>query len=263
MTLRDACRTQTRFPAAVLSTAIFVSLVSPVRAAIETVETENFIVIHDSSNDRSWVEAQDYAQAVYGEHLASVHSSTELSEIADAVDTLPCFFDGAWLGGFDQLFFSWAWVDGTSWDFEDWAPLEPNDAGGCVWIDSMSSGMADSFCADTRSCFVVNRPDVTSVDNPDDSGDTRLALSPVRPNPFSDTMSLAVTLTRADAVKAIVFSVTGRRLRTLHSGEAPAGELRLEWDSHDMFGNPVPAGVYFLRVESGGVALNRRLVVLR
>ncbi len=84
------------------------------------------------------------------------------------------------------------------------------------------------------------------------------------PNPAFAVTSLALELPSARPVRAGVFDLSGRRVRGLLAGGAlGAGVQRLAWDGADDAGTPVPAGVYFVRVEAGGPALVRRIVRLR
>ena len=51
-------------------------------------------------------------------------------------------------------------------------------------------------------------------------------------------------------------------MRALARGPRGAGTHAVAWDGRDGRGAPVPAGVYFARLEAGGEALDRRVVRL-
>jgi photosystem II stability/assembly factor-like uncharacterized protein len=87
-----------------------------------------------------------------------------------------------------------------------------------------------------------------------------LALSAPAPNPSRGAARLRLALPEAAGVDAAVFDAAGRRVRTLWSGRAPAGELALAWDGLDANGRPSGAGVYFVRASAAGSAATRRLV---
>jgi transglutaminase-like putative cysteine protease len=55
-----------------------------------------------------------------------------------------------------------------------------------------------------------------------------------------------------------VFDMTGRAVATLHSGELPAGEHAIVWNT-----SGVPAGVYLARLESQHGSVSARGVVIR
>lgn len=60
-----------------------------------------------------------------------------------------------------------------------------------------------------------------------------------------------------------VYTLRGRRLRTLVTCCLKDGPTILRWDGSSEWGGNVPAGVYLLRVRAGGVAATEKVVVLR
>jgi hypothetical protein len=83
-----------------------------------------------------------------------------------------------------------------------------------------------------------------------------------RPNPFRAATMIPVSLARAASMTLSVFDAAGRRW--LHDRrELPAGEHVVSWDARDGYGNPLPAGIYFVRVTSALGSATRRVVLLR
>lgn len=74
--------------------------------------------------------------------------------------------------------------------------------------------------------------------------------------------STTLTLTTPSPVTASVevFDVAGRRLVRLLHEAIPAGSRSLTWDGRDAAGNPVSAGVLFVRIRLGDHSVTRRLV---
>jgi hypothetical protein len=83
------------------------------------------------------------------------------------------------------------------------------------------------------------------------------------PQPALRGQALAVTLARGGPLTITVHDVTGRLVRTLHDGPAPAGRSRFTWDGADGRHAPVAAGVYFLRVRGSDGAATVRSVRIR
>jgi len=77
----------------------------------------------------------------------------------------------------------------------------------------------------------------------------------------SCTMRLA--LPRAAHASLALYDQQGRHVRTLLAGALPAGEHPFAWDGRDEGGRPVASALYFVRLETGGRAISRRLVVVR
>jgi hypothetical protein len=90
-----------------------------------------------------------------------------------------------------------------------------------------------------------------------------LALSAPAPNPARGTTTLRLALPRDTRVRLVVFDQQGRSVRTLAAGELPAGERVFTWDGRDDGGHPVPSALYFVRLETEGRVIGRRLAVVR
>jgi flagellar hook assembly protein FlgD len=60
-----------------------------------------------------------------------------------------------------------------------------------------------------------------------------------------------------------VFDVTGRLVRRLVDGTLPAGDHAIEWDGRTDAMGSMPSGVYLYRLEAGGEAVERRMLLLR
>ncbi|MBK7190740.1 MAG: hypothetical protein IPH86_19315 [bacterium] len=84
------------------------------------------------------------------------------------------------------------------------------------------------------------------------------------PNPFNPRTVIGFSLDRPGAVRLRIFDVAGRLVRTLHDGQVlPVGAHEAVWEGRDNAGQPVAAGVYHCRLETGGQAASRRLTMLK
>jgi YVTN family beta-propeller protein len=103
--------------------------------------------------------------------------------------------------------------------------------------------------ARNRSLAVATivRPTVTSLARP-------------RPNPFSGTTTLSFALARGGEVELCVYSVDGRRVRSLQHGGMEPGLYDRTWDGADEQGRPVSPGVYFARLSAPGARITRAIV---
>lgn len=64
-------------------------------------------------------------------------------------------------------------------------------------------------------------------------------------------------------VRLRIYDVAGRLVRTLADGAHPAGRHEVVWNGTDHAGRRVAAGVYFARLDSGGIHVQRSITVLR
>lgn len=83
------------------------------------------------------------------------------------------------------------------------------------------------------------------------------------PNPSSGTFLIRFELARSSLCKVCVYDVRGRLVKTLKDGPAREGPNELAWDGEDSRGRPAAAGAYFCRVEAGGAAQTRKIVLAR
>lgn len=90
-----------------------------------------------------------------------------------------------------------------------------------------------------------------------------LAFTAGRPNPFRDRVELGFRLPRAGRARITVHDVDGRRVASVLDGELAAGDHAARWNGRDAAGRPVPPGVYFGVLDSGGEKRARRLVKIR
>ena len=84
-----------------------------------------------------------------------------------------------------------------------------------------------------------------------------------RPNPFNPATALEFAIPEAGAVELRVFDVQGREVRSLVSGQLPAGHHSATWDGTDEGGRPVASGIYIAALTGPGVSESRRMVLTR
>ena len=88
-------------------------------------------------------------------------------------------------------------------------------------------------------------------------------LSQNYPNPFNPSTTIEFSLVTRSRVSLAVYDLLGHEIRLLVSGEYEAGRQSVEWDGRDGNGNLVGSGVYFYRLDVGGIQLSRKMVLLK
>lgn len=91
---------------------------------------------------------------------------------------------------------------------------------------------------------------------------TAFALHRPSPNPLRRSTTLAFDLPREARIALSVHDPSGRRVATLAEGAWSAGRHSLAWRAADDAGRAVPAGLYFVRLEAGGMTRVARVAVL-
>jgi hypothetical protein len=83
------------------------------------------------------------------------------------------------------------------------------------------------------------------------------------PNPFNPRTTIRFTVPAAVHARLTVFDVSGRRVATLFDRVVAAGEQRVDWTGLDSRGNPVASGIYYYKLEVGGVATARKMALVK
>jgi hypothetical protein len=81
------------------------------------------------------------------------------------------------------------------------------------------------------------------------------------PNPAYRGATIEYGLAHRGRVSVAVYDLSGRRVRSLVDGEAPAGVTLARWNLRDEGGARVGPGVYFVRMVAGPVRVTRKLVI--
>ena len=98
-------------------------------------------------------------------------------------------------------------------------------------------------------------PSVSAPPTPD-ALPTEFALAPLAPNPARGAVRAEFELPREGHVRLTVMDLQGREVAVLADRTYPAGRHEASWNA----GRSVPAGMYFVRMVTGGRAWMRRLV---
>jgi hypothetical protein len=98
-----------------------------------------------------------------------------------------------------------------------------------------------------------------------DGGDVGPGLRVMRlfPNPFNPRITISLNLARSVPVRAAVYNLQGRLVRTLADEVLPAGSHDLSWDSRDDQGRQQSTGTYLLRIQGDGPAQTHKLLLIK
>jgi len=101
---------------------------------------------------------------------------------------------------------------------------------------------------------------------------TAFTLRQNYPNPFSPLArgifrnpetAIVYELPQTGQLSLIVFNVLGQKVKTLINGVVAAGTHTAHWKGTDEAGKSVAAGIYLVRMEAGGVVLQKSMTLLK
>jgi len=118
-----------------------------------------------------------------------------------------------------------------------------DDFGACCWDGDVHFAL-----------FAGSEDWVVSAEEPQVLSEYNLELS-ASPNPFNSEVNFSFTLNRSSHITLNVYDLRGRLIERLIDGWTSRGEKNLTWRNNS-------AGVYFARLEAGGVSLTKKVVCL-
>jgi hypothetical protein len=121
---------------------------------------------------------------------------------------------------------------------------------------------SDDGLFDETVGFSIIDTTATVIDDADVDFDT-YGLRGNYPNPFSRTTTILFQLPERSNVNLSIFDVLGRHVATLIDAVLNTGAHAVSWDGTSSGGDEVASGVYVLRMDAGGFAKSRQVVLLR
>lgn len=88
-------------------------------------------------------------------------------------------------------------------------------------------------------------------------------LGKIHPNPFNDETRITFTLEEPSWVKLCVYDIQGRLMSTLAEKNYVAGNHEITWHGNTDSGMQIPAGVYFIRMQSNFGLETKKAVINR
>jgi hypothetical protein len=156
-------------------------------------------------------------------------------------------------------------MEGTSGDTLWMRPM-PGPVETVSFIASIDGDESPEILVGTRTGEIMclaGGGGVSGVRDPDD----RAVTAPIRvwhhPNPFNSTTTIRYRIGFDASANLAIFDVQGRCVRTLVDGMVTAGEHSVIWDGCDEEGVPVAAGVYFSRLQAGGLTDSKKALLIR
>jgi hypothetical protein len=115
-----------------------------------------------------------------------------------------------------------------------------------------------------NGCFLGGSPGRAVTAAPVESGALHaFDLRAPRPNPFGATTYLEFVLPEASPVRLSIFDVTGRLVDRLVDERREPGSYGVTWSGTSRDGRPLPAGVYFARLEGDRGGRTAKLILVR
>ncbi len=117
--------------------------------------------------------------------------------------------------------------------------------------------MADRWFAPLDSVFTI----ATGVSSLSFPVSKELQFSNT-PNPFNPTTEIRYSVAVAGEVRLMIYDVAGRLVVKLVEGHIDAGHHTITWNGRNSTGGEAASGTYFVRLESAGEVLTRKITLV-
>ena len=124
-------------------------------------------------------------------------------------------------------------------------------------------GESSSFVLNTNRIGFGDSGVVMLVSAPEGDLQAVTALRGAIPNPFNPHTAISFTVAAEGRVELEIFDLRGRCLRQLVSDDLDAGEHTRVWNGRTDAGEAAPAGVYLVRLASGGATRTQKITLVK
>ena len=83
------------------------------------------------------------------------------------------------------------------------------------------------------------------------------------PNPFNPNTMISFSVPSTGHVMVNIYDITGRLITTLVDKNLSSGYHEVSWDGTDTFNSTISAGLYIYSLRAEGVALTRKMVLMK
>jgi glycosidase len=90
-----------------------------------------------------------------------------------------------------------------------------------------------------------------------------LRLGQSYPNPFTPSTTIRYSLPTRSHVRLGVYDIAGREVAVLQDGVRAGGSYAVGWDGENAQGQPLSAGMYFVRLDAGGETRTSKVTLLK
>jgi S-formylglutathione hydrolase FrmB len=104
---------------------------------------------------------------------------------------------------------------------------------------------------------------VTSIEPLTATSPKKFILYQNYPNPFNPTTMIKYYLPNTQRIELSVYNILGQKIQTLVNGFQTAGSKSIIWDGKNYQGKSVSSGIYFYRIQSGDIIINRKMILMK
>lgn len=141
-------------------------------------------------------------------------------------------------------------------------PFDPGETVQAQLVNGISNLWGVAMTADYQWSFEITTS--TEVETPEPGAiPGSFALLQNYPNPFNAETTIRFSTPSWGQVELKIYNMLGQLVRTVVDANLPAGDHQTIWNGTDDQNRALASGIYFYRLQAGGVREVRRMVLLR
>lgn len=141
-------------------------------------------------------------------------------------------------------------------------PFDPGETVQAQMVNGISNLWGVAMAADYGWSFEITTS--TGVETPQPGAlPAQFALLQNYPNPFNAETQIRLSIPSSGQVDLRIYNMLGQLVKTLVDADLPAGDHQAVWNGTDDQGRALASGMYFYRLQAGGMSEVRRMVLLR
>ena len=168
-------------------------------------------------------------------------------------------------------------VSGTGWNMsggsdrrylQSFGPfnMSPNDTQSIIVAQVIARGSSNlnsltqlrTLSDYVQGIYDENFQSVLAVNNVSSEVPAQFELSQNYPNPFNPVTNLEFGISKLGFVSLKVYDMLGKEIKTLVNEDMSAGRYVIDFD-----GSNLPSGVYFYKLDAGGLSITKSMVLLK
>lgn len=134
-----------------------------------------------------------------------------------------------------------------------------------VGSDTNSIGSVNVYPENDTSYTLtaINDDGEVSSDPINISVDVLFKLYQNYPNPFNGSTTIPFDIETDSKVKLVIYNILGQKINTLVNKNCNAGHYDITWNGQNNYGNLVPSGIYFYKIETDSNLKVKKLVYIK
>jgi len=92
---------------------------------------------------------------------------------------------------------------------------------------------------------------------------SEFSLSQNYPNPFNPTTTIGFEIPFSTNVEIAVYSLTGKKIKTLTNSIYTTGFYNITWDGTDNFGTQVSSGIYYYKMATDLIVISKKMILMK